>query len=733
MKKLWMIGLLPLLLLGCDGSGSGDSFAPSQQTTSVVIQTLSLPRAEVSAGYSEQLAGTTTAGSGPLNWTLTPASAALPSGLSLTTAGLITGTPGQAGLYTLEVEARNTLGEKATSRLDLVVYENLFFSYAPDVYDAPSNNDYASATQLGTLGMNAPIIEPGPLTVTANPAGADVDLYAFTTPYRGEITVEVFFANSVGKLITGLHADHNGVIEMKQPGVPATGGDDNLIVLEDAAAGTWFLKVEAQYKNVTWYANAYAFRITFNELTIATELVEIDTAITPAPVQLDATNADIPVTTGVWSLLAGTLPTGLTLGTDGQISGAPSQLGLARLTVAVDVGGLAASREIAVRVYDSGSGDYWQRFGEHRYYNPGIANGDGAHHEHYCEATVVAPHPDYSGEGAIYVIGGREVDTVANVYVFHTAHQAVANRNYKLEDIGRPLSSERQYVGAAYLQHSYGGYIYVVGGELYSNTAPSSGDYTCVVERMQVADGGGVALASPGTWETLAELPTDKAGRQIEGWAEFGLAVSDDAQDVNDRLYVVGGRIRVEDAVGSNYYQYEYNEGVVMFEAPTTSTGNGVWFEKADATPYTPRRMPMVGLIDGRIYIAGGRAAAGTADYIEMYQPDPAGTNAALAVLGAGNYPTLAEPVWYGAATVHNGALYVLNGWKLQGYSPVATSRLQRFTPNASGTAGAMSQLTTPDNGSGYHSAVFHDGKLWFITGRDSLVPTPRYSLRYEP
>ena len=732
MKKILISGLTVLALAACDsGTGSDIGNGPQAPPVNPAIQTSTLLRGEVDAGYSEQLAAVTDPGTGPIVWSLAAGSTPLPTGVSLTPSGLLAGTPSESGLFEIAVQAENAVGGVSSSLLDLVVYENLFYAYAPDPYDAASNDTLGTATPLGAITPASPVTEPGPLSVTSNPAAPDVDWFAFTTPTRGTIEVEVFFSKVVGTLITGLHGDHNGAPELKVSGQPGAGGNDSLITLHDAPAGTWHLSVEAQYKNLTWYANTYAFRIRFNDLTIESDLIELDTGAQPA--QLHAFDGGVSVAGGTWTIAAGSLQSGLSLSPDGLISGTPTQDGLERVTVDLTVGAKATSREIAVRVFNSTAGDYWQRLGEHRYFNATNVNGDGAHHELYCEATVVAPHPDYNGEGAIYVIGGREVDTIANVHVFHTTHQANADRNYKLEDINRPLTSERQYLGAAYLQHSYGGYIYIVGGELYSNTAPSSGDYTRVVERMQVADAAGVALASPGNWETLAELPSDNAGRAIEGWAEFGLVADDAAVDANDRLYLVGGRIRIEDTPASTVYQYEYNTDVLMFEAPLTSTGSGTWYEKLDATPYTPRRMPMVGMVNGRIYIIGGRAPTGTADYIEMYEPDPVGTNPALAVGGPSGFPTLAEPVWYGAYAVHNGAIYLLNGWKLQGYSPAATSRLQRFTPNAAGTGGVMDQLTAPDNPSGYHSAVFHDGKLWFVTGRDSFTPTPKYSLRYEP
>jgi hypothetical protein len=657
MKKLLMSGLAILALAACDGgAGTGGSTGTNPQPIEPAIQTATLPRGEIGASYSEQLAGTTDPGTGPLTWTLAGTSSPLPSGVSLSSSGLLSGTPGGSGLFEIVVQAENTVGGTSSSQLDLVVYENLFYSYAPDQHDTPSNDTLGTATQLGAISATTPLVEPGPLSATSNPASPDMDWFAFTTPTRGTIEVDVFFKNTVGKVIAGLHGDHNGTPELKVAGLPGAGANDSLITLHDAPAGAWYLSVEAQYKNQTWYSNAYAFRIRFNDLTIASDLVELDTSFLQ-PTQLQVLNGGVPAGNGNWLLQSGTLPAGLTLGSNGLLTGTPTQFGLHRVTLAVDVNGLQAEREVAIRVYDSGAGDYWQRFGEHRRFNASAANGDGAHHEQYCEAMVVAPHPDYNSEGAIYMIGGREVDTVANVYVFHTAHQANADRDFKLEDINRPLTSERQYLGAAFLQHTYGGYIYIVGGELYSNTAPSSGDYTRIVERMQVADATGVALAVPGSWEVLAELPGDNGGRAIEGWAEFGLVASEAAVDADDRLYLVGGRIRIEDAPASTVYQYEYNTGVLMFETPLTSSGTGAWNVKSDLAPYTPRRMPMAGMINGRIYIIGGRAPTGTADYIEMYEPDPAGTNAALSQAGPAGFPTLAEPVWYGACAVHNGDL----------------------------------------------------------------------------
>ncbi|MCA8917217.1 MAG: putative Ig domain-containing protein [Planctomycetes bacterium] len=741
MSRKMSLAAIPLLLsliAGCMGNGMGSGEGRSAPKPIPTITTTSLPRATRGNAYSTQLVATTPAGTDPVEWALAAGSTPLPTGLVLQGDGNLSGTPTVSGLFEMRFRASNSVGGSVEAALDIVVYEPTGYTHMPDMFDTPANNSFATATNLGALTMAAPIVQLAPLSVTSDPADPNTDArdyFSFTTGVRGRIQIEVFFDyRTGGKLFAFLGGEHYGAFEDKVNGAAIANGDDSIMVLDDAPAGVWFLKVEAQFKNGGWNSNGYTFRITFNDITITSGLIEHDLAAAGAiSRQLQASVAGMPVGTGTWSQVSGALPAGVSLASDGTLSGTPGQTGLFDAGFSVEFNGYATSRDVRIRVYDSGTGDYWLRFGEHRYYDAARTNGDGEYHEHYSEATVVAPHPDYGTEGAIYVIGGRVTDTVNTVYVFHTAHQGNSALEYKLEDIGRPLATERQYLGAVYLQHTYGGYIYVVGGELYSNTAPSSGDFTRVVERMQVADGSGVALSTPGVWQPVAELPADVGGRAIKGWAEMAVVGDDAAVDADDRIYLLAGRIQVESSPGSGTYGREENDAVLMYEVPTGAVGLGGWYRKLDTTPYTPRRFPAAGMINGRIYLVGGTGAVGTLDTIEMYQPDPTGNNAALGTLGSSSFPTLAEPAYYSAAAVHNGTLYVLNGWKFQGFSPVATSRLQAFTPNAGGTGGSMNQLAVPDNGSGYHSAVFHDGQLWFITGRDSFVQTPHYSLRYTP
>ncbi len=696
-----------------------------------VILTTSLPR-----GYRSQALAHTLQAQGsallPLAWSLAAGSPPLPTGVTLSTTGDLAGTPTESGLFALRVqcEAETSPPTLLTRELDLVVYEGIGYTHTPDLFDGGvNNNDFASATNLGALSMNAPLVQATPLSVSSNPADPNLDpadVFSFTTPHVGEISIEVFFAGATGSLKAFLYRDAGGRFDREADGVAGAGSNDARLVMPGAAQGTWYLRVEAVYKNSTWHANAYSFRVRFNDLTLPLDLIEHDTGSGSMALAIPVSLAGGSATGASYQLVGGTLPSGVSLSASGVLQGTPTQQGLFTISVRAEASGLVTTRELRVRVYDAAAGNFWQRAGDHRFFDPLRGDGAGNYHEHYCEAMVVAPHPDYGPEGAIYVVGGRESVTVSKVYVFHTAHQANPLRDHRLEDIGRPLGTERQYVGAAFLQHSYGGYIYVVGGELYSTTAPSSGNFTRVVQRLQVADGAGNALSAPGNWESVAELPADLGGRAVMGWAEFGLVADDAALDADDRLYVIAGRVQVETSVGSGTYAREFSQQVLMYEPPLTAPAQGAWFMKTDSGAYTPRRFPTTGWINGAIYVAGGTAATGTTAIIEMYQPDPVAMNPALATLGAGSLPTLAAPAWCGAGAVHQGKLYLLNGW---GATYSATSRLQVFDP----VANTMAQLATPDSASGFHNATFHDGRLWFVTGRDPFRATPKFSLYYTP
>src|SRR5262245_31559212 len=73
----------------------------------IVITTGSpLPNGVVGSSYSQTLSAT--GGTPPYSWSL--ASGSLPSGLSLSSSGTISGTPTQSGTFNFTVQARDSIG-----------------------------------------------------------------------------------------------------------------------------------------------------------------------------------------------------------------------------------------------------------------------------------------------------------------------------------------------------------------------------------------------------------------------------------------------------------------------------------------------------------------------------------------------------------------------------------------------------------------------------------------------
>lgn len=681
----------------------------------------------------------------------------LPAGITLTAAGNLAGTPTETGLFEIEVELLVGTAVVDTRVLDLVVYESIPFTYAQDSLE---NNDttgtgtqlFAGNTPPGRMTMADRHVQGAPLTVNSdvNITKPDPsDFFRFSIGTVGTIKVEVFFRAFVGDVDAYLWfysgpPTHAVSIVARSEG----GADDETITYHNAqlsgglGAGFYYLELRApaDVPAALFNRNSYSFRITFNDLTVVTQQLEADSASGPLNAQVVALNQGAAPGAPQFSIVSGTLPAGVTFTQDGRFTGTPTEFGMRDFVVRVRDGALSVDRAIRVRFFDSAAGDFWQVKGERRLYN-GTTNPV---YETFGEAAVVAPHPDYPAEGAIYVLGGRTDVTLDGVRVFHTDRAGIpAARQFKFEDIGKPMPHARRYHGAVFVQHSYGGYIYVAGGEIGAPTAAghSVGDFFYGVERLQVADAAGVALPHPlaSSWEVLADMPKLEGSLNIKGWAEFGLVARDAAADTDDRLYVVAGKYHIEDSVGAGTYSMKFHNAVLMLACPTTAVGTGVWHRKTDVNPYTPVRFPAVAMINDRIYIVAGRP--GTAGQtgsgmppvssIQMIQPDPTATNPSLATANATQFPTLTENVYFPMYGVIGNSLYVWCGWdaNVQG-----TRRLHRFDPNlGTGIGGTVTRLCDADWPTGFGAGIAHDGKLWVFSGIGHDGGSLPLNLRYTP
>jgi hypothetical protein len=712
--------------------------------TPAEITTTDLPRAIKGTAYTATVDHN---GTGAITYTfgLSANSAALPNGITFSQGGNFSGTTTDGGLFVLEIELRNGTTVVDTVTLDLVIYESIPYTYVEDANETPTPNDTTGdgtqllpgATPAGRITAGADIIQATPLTLNSdqNIAKPDPDdFFKFNIGTPGTITIDVYYRALVGEIEVYLWKYQGPPAHAVEVVASSTGHgtDDARIVYHNAqlsgtfSTGYYYLQVHAPFDAAQslWNRNAYSFRITFSDLAIETEHLEADSATGPIDEQVVAWNQGASLSNPTFSIVSGILPNGVNFTADGRFTGTPTEFGLREYTVRVEENGQSIERDIKVRFFDSIAGDYWQVRGDRELYSA----GNSTPFETWGDAMVVAPHPDYPTEGAVYVLGGFSNQMLDTVRVFHTDRAGIpADKHFKFEDIGVDLPNSVRYHRAAFVQHSYGGYIYCVGGEIgAAQGAHTTGDLWRGVFRLQVADGGGNALSHPlsTAWETLAELPaTHSSGRDILGWGEFGLAVKDDASDANDRIYLVAGRYDLEDTVASATYSRTFHDHVLMFECPTTGAGTGTWFWKTDTAPYTPRRFPAVAMINDRIYIAAGReGAAGQTGsggsitgYIEMYEPDNFQANPALSTLGSGSFPALpGGGGYYPMYAQINGDLYIWCGWdaNFQG-----TKYLNRFTPNGAGTGGTVTALMDADWGSGFGGGVAHDGKLWLISG----------------
>jgi uncharacterized repeat protein (TIGR03806 family) len=251
-----------------------------------------LPAATVGMAWSVTLAAT--GGATPYTWSLDGGSS-LPAGLSLSTAGVVSGSPTAAGDATFTIRVVDAAGVAATRTFSLHV------------------NPALSITTGATLPGGSIAVPYAGVTFTA-------------TGGTGARTWEV----SGGTLPPGLALSSAGVLA----GTPIAAGSHvfTLLVrdgLGATATAAFTLEVE-------------------DALTVATTSLPADTIAVPYDHTLAAAGGDAPYG---WSLTAGALPAGLGLASDGRISGTPTAAGTASFTVrVVDAGSASATRDLAITI-----------------------------------------------------------------------------------------------------------------------------------------------------------------------------------------------------------------------------------------------------------------------------------------------------------------------------------------------------------------------------------------------
>ncbi len=261
---------LAIALTSCARTGGAE---PSGPETGLAIVTSSLPTATVGVGYAAELVAS--GGTAPVSWSV-PAGTSLPPGLALDAAvGAITGTPTMAGSYQFAVEASDSADPPHSATATVSVTIHPAFS--------------VTTTSLPDATVSIPYAE--------TLAAADG-----TQPYRWSVVG--------GFLPPGITLAENGTLS----GTPSTRGSYSVRI------GAVDSSTPPQVATLT------------AAIHVGPDAgVEITTGSLPWPTLASAYSATLTASGGTapyaWTVAAGELPPGLSLGAAGTISGIAAMTG----------------------------------------------------------------------------------------------------------------------------------------------------------------------------------------------------------------------------------------------------------------------------------------------------------------------------------------------------------------------------------------------------------------------
>jgi Putative Ig domain len=238
----------------------------------VIITTTSLSNATAGTAYSNTL--TATGGTTPFSWTLS--SGSLPSGITVQSAGSLSGTASQSGTFNISVQVADSSSPKQTSSVSL--------------------------TLTVVAGISVTVI---PTTATVASSGTE----QFTALVSNTSNVAVIWAGSPGTI------SNSGMYSAP-------------VVTANTTATVTATSTADPTKSAT--ASVTVTPPPPPPLIITTTSLSTATAGAAYSNPLNATGGTAPYT---WTLSSGSLPTGITLQSAGSLSGTTSKTGQFTITV----------------------------------------------------------------------------------------------------------------------------------------------------------------------------------------------------------------------------------------------------------------------------------------------------------------------------------------------------------------------------------------------------------------
>jgi VCBS repeat-containing protein len=268
----------------------------------ITIAAANLPAATTGVAYPA-IPLLETGGIGPFTWTVS--SGTLPAGMTLSTAGVLSGVPTQTASFLFTVKATDTNGCFGAQMLSLVV------------------------------NPKCPVIVIAPAALTGGTPGV---VYPATSFSQTGGTLPVTWSS--GTLPPGMSFSNAGVLS----GTPTSIGVFNITVTAVDANGC-----------AATVTLPLSFGITCPSLTITALILAAATAgVAYPPVTLLESGGVAPIN---WSVALGSLPTGMALSRSGILSGTPVQPGTFTFKVQVtDANGCTATKDLSLTVDTKCSG-----------------------------------------------------------------------------------------------------------------------------------------------------------------------------------------------------------------------------------------------------------------------------------------------------------------------------------------------------------------------------------------
>ena len=279
------------------------------------ISTSALPGGTTGTAYSQTL--TATGGTPPYSWSLASGSGPLPTGLSLSSGGVISGTPSASGTYTFSVQVTDSASKTAQTQLFISVLD-------------------PGTTGGGTFGARY-VSQDVPTSVQPGASFTVTFTYVNTgtSPWNASTGVVVGSQNPPNNTIWGGDSESFGSfsipagVEVSASFVvfaPSTPGIYNFQWQMEQPGGIGFFGDMTQNVAITVGQPAPVLSITTSSL--------------PQIAVGAAYNQQVAATGGVppysWSIVSGALPPGLSLGqSTGMISGSATSVGTYNFTVQV--------------------------------------------------------------------------------------------------------------------------------------------------------------------------------------------------------------------------------------------------------------------------------------------------------------------------------------------------------------------------------------------------------------